>query len=82
MPRFRTHDAGRADAKAKGVTFSHKPKLVSHQRREAVRRRVVGATLKELVKSYNVGVATIQGWRLSATFGPSYAVVAKVTESS
>ncbi len=35
------------------------PKLTPQQQEEARRRRAEGATLKELAKSYNVGVATI-----------------------
>jgi transposase len=35
------------------------PKLTSQQQAEARKRRADGTTLKELAKSYNVGIATI-----------------------
>jgi len=56
---------GRADAKARGVKFGHKPKLTPHQRREAIRRRDVdGETLRSIGRSYNVSPQTIS--RLTA----------------
>ena len=55
---------GRADAKAKGVKFGRKPSLTPQQQAEARRRRREGATLKELARSYDVGLATIS--RLTA----------------
>jgi DNA invertase Pin-like site-specific DNA recombinase len=56
---------GRADAKANGVKFGRKPKLTSHQQREAIRRRDVdGETLRSIGRSYNVSAQTIG--RLSA----------------
>jgi hypothetical protein len=39
------------------------PKLTPQQQKEAVPRRAQGAMLKELAKSYNVGVATISRLR-------------------
>jgi DNA invertase Pin-like site-specific DNA recombinase len=54
---------GRSRAKARGQHMGRPPKLTSQQQKET-RRRAEGATLKELAKSYNVGVATIS--RLSA----------------
>jgi DNA invertase Pin-like site-specific DNA recombinase len=51
---------GRADAKAKGVTFGRKPKLTSHQKKEAIKRRDKdGETLRSIARSYNVSAATI-----------------------
>ncbi len=48
------------DAKAKGVKFGCKPKLIPHQQREAIRRRDRdGETLRTIARTYNVRVATI-----------------------
>jgi DNA invertase Pin-like site-specific DNA recombinase len=55
---------GRVRAKARGQHVGRPPKLTPQQQTEARRRRAEGATLKELAKSYNVGVATIS--RLAA----------------
>jgi DNA invertase Pin-like site-specific DNA recombinase len=56
---------GRADAKAKGVKFGRKPKLTTHQRREAIKRRDAdGETLRSIARSYNVSPQTIS--RLTA----------------
>jgi len=49
---------GRSRARASGQHMGRPPKLAPQQQREA-RRRAEGATLKELAKSYNVGLATI-----------------------
>lgn len=49
---------GRADAKAKGVTFGRKPKLTPHQQREAVARVQDGETQRSIARSYNVSQAT------------------------
>ena len=56
--RTRTTE-GRNRAKARGQHIGRPPKLTPQQQKEARRRREEGATLKELAKSYNVGVATI-----------------------
>src|SRR6201994_865014 len=56
--RTRTAE-GRERAKARGQHMGRPPKLTPQQQKEARRRREEGATLKELAKSYNVGVATI-----------------------
>jgi DNA invertase Pin-like site-specific DNA recombinase len=56
--RTRTAE-GRARAKARGQPMGRPPKLTQQQQKEARCRRAEGATLKELAKSYNVGVATI-----------------------
>ena len=61
--RTRTAE-GRSRAKARGQHMGRPPKLTQQQQAEARRRRAEGATLKELAKSYNVGVATIS--RLAA----------------
>jgi len=50
---------GRARAKTRGQHMGRPPKLTPEQQKEARRRRVEGATLKEVAKSYNVGRATI-----------------------
>ena len=53
-------ERGRSDAKAKGVKFGRKPKLTTHQQREAIRRRDKdGETLRSIARSYNVSAATI-----------------------
>ena len=50
---------GRADAKAKGVKFGRKPKLTSHQHREARARIAAGETQRSVARSYNVSQSTI-----------------------
>jgi hypothetical protein len=50
---------GRADAKAKGVKFGRKPKLTTHQQREAQKRIAAGETQRSIACSYNVSQATI-----------------------
>ena len=50
---------GRSRAKARGQHMGRPPKLNIQQQAEARKRRAEGATLKELAKSYNVGIATI-----------------------
>ena len=55
---------GRADAKAKGVKFGRRPKLTTHQQREAQKRIAVGETQRSIVRNYNVSRATIS--RLTA----------------
>jgi len=56
--RTRTAE-GRSRAKARGQHMGRPPKLTDAQKAEARRRRAEGATLKELAKSYDVGLATI-----------------------
>src|SRR5918912_2150210 len=56
--RTRTAE-GRSRARARGQHMGRPPALTPQQQAEARRRRAEGATLKELAKSYNVGVATI-----------------------
>src|SRR5918911_1317008 len=50
---------GRNRAQARGQHMGRPPKLTPQQQAEARRRRAEGATLKELARSYNVGLATI-----------------------
>jgi DNA invertase Pin-like site-specific DNA recombinase len=57
-------ERGRSDAKAKGVKFGRKPKLTTHQQREAIRRRDTdGETLRSIARTYNVSAATISRLR-------------------
>ena len=56
--RTRTAE-GRSRAKANGQHMGRPPALTPQQQAEARQRRADGATLKELARSYNVGVATI-----------------------
>jgi DNA invertase Pin-like site-specific DNA recombinase len=50
---------GRADAKAKGMKFGHKPKLTDHQQREARARIAAGKTQRGVARGYNVSQASI-----------------------
>jgi DNA invertase Pin-like site-specific DNA recombinase len=52
-------ERGRADAKAKGVKFGRKPKLTTHQQREAQKRIAAGETQRRVARSYNVSQSTI-----------------------
>lgn len=56
--RTRTAE-GRARAKARGQHMGRPPALTPQQQAEARQRRAEGTTLKELARSYNVGLATI-----------------------
>ncbi len=56
--RTRTAE-GRSRAKNRGQHMGRPPALTPQQQAEARRRRADGATLKELARSYNVGIATI-----------------------
>ncbi len=56
--RTRTAE-GRSRAKGRGQHMGRPPALTVPQQKEARQRREDGATLKELAKSYNVGLATI-----------------------
>jgi DNA invertase Pin-like site-specific DNA recombinase len=56
--RTRTAE-GRSRAKGRGQHMGRPPALTAPQQKEARQRRADGATLKELAKSYNVGLATI-----------------------
>ena len=58
LVRTRTAE-GRSRARARGQHMGRPPKLTPQQQAEARKRRAEGATLKELAKSYNVGLATI-----------------------
>ena len=61
--RARTGE-GRERAKARGVKMGRKPKLTPHQRREAMKRRDSGESVREIARSFNVHHATIS--RLAA----------------
>src|ERR1700694_1505200 len=56
--RTRTGE-GRALAKARGVILGRRPKLMGHQRREAIARREAGEVLTDIARSYNVSHSTI-----------------------
>jgi DNA invertase Pin-like site-specific DNA recombinase len=56
--RTRTAE-GRSRAKARGQHMGRSRSLNPQQQAEARKRRAEGATLKELVQSYDVGIATI-----------------------
>lgn len=56
--RTRTAE-GRSRAKARGQHMGRPQALTPQQQAEARQRRAEGATLKELARSYNVGLATI-----------------------
>src|ERR1700688_2744971 len=56
--RVRTGE-GRARAVARGVKMGRKPKLTTHQRREAVARRDKGEPVREIARSYAVSHSTI-----------------------
>jgi hypothetical protein len=50
---------GRDRAKARGVILGRKPKLTSHQKKEAIARREAGEVLTDIARSYNVSHSTI-----------------------
>jgi len=56
--RVRTGE-GRARAVARGVKMGRKPKLTTHQQREAINRRDRGEPMREIARSYNVSHSTI-----------------------
>ncbi len=56
--RARTGE-GRERAKAKGVRLGRRPKLTTHQKREALARRAAGEPLTEIARTYNVSHSTI-----------------------
>jgi DNA invertase Pin-like site-specific DNA recombinase len=56
--RTRTGE-GRERANARGVILGRKPKLTSHQKREAITRREAGEVLTDIARSYNVSHSTI-----------------------
>ena len=62
--RSRTGE-GRERAKARGVRFGRKPKLTTHQQREALARRDAGEPLVEIARSYAVSHSTISRLRQS-----------------
>ena len=56
--RVRTGE-GRARAVSRGVRMGRKPKLTTHQRREAIKRRDQGDPVREIARSYAVSHSTI-----------------------
>jgi len=56
--RTRTGE-GRERAKARGVVMGRRPKLTTHQRREAIARREAGEILVDIARSFNVSHSTI-----------------------
>jgi DNA invertase Pin-like site-specific DNA recombinase len=56
--RARTAE-GRQQAKARGVRLGCRPTLTPHQQHEAIKRRVSGEPIRDLVRSYNVQNSTI-----------------------
>ena len=56
--RTRTAE-GRDRARTRGVRMGRKPKLTSHQRREALERKAAGEPVTEIARSYNVSHSTI-----------------------
>jgi len=60
--RTRTGE-GRERAKARGVKMGRKPKLTTHQRREAIARRAAGEPIMDIGRSYNVSHSTISRLR-------------------
>ena len=61
--RARTGE-GRARAVACGVKMGRKPKLTTHQQKEALRRRDQGEPVREIARTFNVSHSTIS--RLAA----------------
>jgi DNA invertase Pin-like site-specific DNA recombinase len=60
--RARTSE-GRDRARTRGVRMGRKPKLTSHQRREALARKAAGEPVTEIARSYNVSHSTISRLR-------------------
>lgn len=56
--RSRTGE-GRARAKARGVKMGRKPKLTSHQMKEALDRKSNGEPVRDIARTYNVSHSTI-----------------------
>ena len=44
---------------ARGVKMGRKPKLTTHQQREAIKRRDQGEPMREIARSYAVSHSTI-----------------------
>jgi DNA invertase Pin-like site-specific DNA recombinase len=57
--RTRTSE-GRERAKARGIKMGRRPKLTTHQRQEAIKRRDIdGEPIRDIARSYNVHNSTI-----------------------
>jgi DNA invertase Pin-like site-specific DNA recombinase len=56
--RVRTSE-GRSRAKARGVKLGRRPKLTTHQKQEAIKRRDAGDGVRDIARSYNVSHSTI-----------------------
>ena len=56
----RRSNAGRKEAKAKGVKFGPKFKLTPHQQREALEMLEAGKSLRAVGRTFNVDASTIQ----------------------
>jgi transposase len=50
---------GARTCKGEGVILGRKPKLTTHQRKEAIARREAGEVLTDIARSYNVSHSTI-----------------------
>jgi hypothetical protein len=51
------------NGRRRGVILGRKPKLTSHQKRDAIGRREAGEVLTEIARSYNVSHSTISRLR-------------------
>jgi len=56
--RARTSE-GRSRAKARGVILGRRPKLTTHQKREALDRVAAGEATRDIARTYNVSHSTI-----------------------
>ena len=56
--RARTSE-GRERAKARGVHMGRPPKLTTHQKKEAIKRRDAGEATREIARMFNVSHSTI-----------------------
>lgn len=63
--RTRTSE-GRQRAVSRGVRLGRRPKLTSHQRREALARQEAGESIVEIARTFNVSHSTISRLRSGA----------------
>jgi DNA invertase Pin-like site-specific DNA recombinase len=54
---------GRTAAKARGARFGRKPKLDTHQQKEALKRLLGGESARQIAKTYRVHHATVSRLR-------------------